>query len=166
MSADRCIRLHFDQVVKTIRKSKSAAALVLTGPCRDRARAGVRSRAIGMQGAHLVKAPVLREQLFAWFCQIRGAIKGRLPLKILEAKAIGLRLACIEAAVTRGGRAQDCGHELAVSVPEDLQHQPPETEQEMEGSTEGVALALAEHVAKYHQSSMLGVAYLWVRHGR
>ena len=49
-----------------------------------------------------MKAPILREELFRWFCQIRGAVKGRLPLKILEAKAIRLRLACIEAAVSRG----------------------------------------------------------------
>jgi len=90
--------LHFARIVQKLEAPQSSAVGIGVATRRQ-------CRVIGKQGRHSVKAPILRELLFAWFCMVRGSIKGRLPLNILEAKAEGLRLACIEAAVVRGERA-------------------------------------------------------------
>ena len=63
-----------------------------------------RRRVVGKQGAHLVKAPVLREELFRWFCSVRNRIKGRLPMSVLLSKALAIRMLCIKAALEIGAR--------------------------------------------------------------
>ena len=44
------------------------------------------------------KAPSMRENLFEWFCSIRGSIKGRIPLSALRFKAEYIRQQYIEVA--------------------------------------------------------------------
>ena len=93
---------HFRRVLKAVRNEPIVTA---GGVSRDRVPKDLRRRRVGKQGAHLVKALVLREQLFAWFCSVRGRIKGRLPTQVLRSKAMSLRLQCMVAATSAGMQA-------------------------------------------------------------
>ena len=93
---------HFRRVLKLVRTKP----IVTAGAGNDdRMARKVRRRQVGAQGRHLVKAPVLREQLFSWFCGVRGRIKGRLPMQVLRSKAMALRMQCLVAATSQGVRA-------------------------------------------------------------
>ena len=92
---------HFGRMLKAVREEPIVTAGV---NMRDRVAKKLRRRRIGKQGAHLVKAPVIREQLFEWFCSVRGRIKGRLPVQVLRSKAMALRLQCMVAAASAGVR--------------------------------------------------------------
>ncbi|MCP4245229.1 MAG: hypothetical protein GY772_32230, partial [bacterium] len=50
-------------------------------------------------------APAMRQDLFRWFCQLRGSVKGRIPLKLLRAQAERCRenylAACLRSRVSR-----------------------------------------------------------------
>ena len=88
---------HFRRVLcKLNRKTSAPVGFVL----RDKGK--IRRRFLGRQGAHLVKAPVIRQQLFEWFCQIRARIRGRLPACLVRQKAMALRMACIREALALG----------------------------------------------------------------
>ena len=89
---------HFRRVLGKIEKNSISAP---AGRASVR-HARKRRRFLGKQGLHLIKAPVLRQQLFEWFCNIRGKVKGRLPHAIVEQKALSLRLLCIREGLEQG----------------------------------------------------------------
>jgi len=93
VSSDHATRCAFSRAVREAR-----AQPLVEGAVAARGR----KRKLGAQGRHLVKAPVLRERLFAWWCQVRGLVKGRFPLSVFEAKALALRRECCEAALSAG----------------------------------------------------------------
>ncbi len=97
VARDKHTRQHFKQTLAKIRRHGFR-----TVHAAAQARKGVaRQRMLGSQGKHQVKGKGLKEALFAWFCQIRGAIAGRLPLDILYAKAEELRLDFIKEALAK-----------------------------------------------------------------
>ena len=91
ISHDRNTRNSLHRAVKRIRHRACEQAVSKENPGRRRIR--------GRQGFHLIKAPALREELFQWFCQVRGLCKGRLPLKVLECKARSLHKQFVKAAL-------------------------------------------------------------------
>ena len=99
LCSDHKARCHFRRVLKKVRRHSAAGK---PNPTRLRGR----RRFHGRQGCHLIKAPVLRERLFKWFCTVRGAIKGRLPMVVLKAKAATLRTLIIKEALQRGFKAR------------------------------------------------------------
>ena len=94
---------HFGRVLKLV--AAKGPIVTAGGHGGTRVKKHLRRRRVGRQGAHLVKAPVLREQLFAWFAGVRGRIKGRLPMQVLMSKAMSLRLQCMVAAIKLGHKA-------------------------------------------------------------
>ena len=107
-AADRCSKAHFHRVVLKLRGSavaRAATTHALAVSASTCASLAGRRRLCGQQGIHLIKAPVIRELLFQWFCKLRGAIKGRLPLKLLEGKAMALRQEYIRESLSRGVHA-------------------------------------------------------------
>ena len=97
VSQDKVFYDHFLRVLSKVEKTNASAL------ARRRTNTTVpekkRRRFHGLQGDHSIKAPVLRAELFRWFCSMRGLIKGRLPLHILANKALSLRMACIVSAL-------------------------------------------------------------------
>ena len=88
VAKDEHTRKHYERVWRMCRRRglrQVQMAAMPRGPKKTR------QRLLGRQGAQHVKGRGLKEALFSWFCMIRGAIAGRLPLDVLRAKAEELR---------------------------------------------------------------------------
>ena len=59
-------------------------------------------RVRGKQGAHRVKSPIIKEELFRWFCTMRGSVVGRMPLRVLRTQALNLRRVALASALRNG----------------------------------------------------------------
>ena len=100
VSQDKIYYDHFLRVLKKI-EGENASALARRRK-NSEVQENKRRRFHGKQGDHLIKAPALREELFRWFCSMRGLVKGRLPLHVLRNKALSLRMWCIVEALNHG----------------------------------------------------------------
>ena len=96
----RCLKLHLSDAIVLPTKVATRAPGTRGGGVLYRSR----RRLMGNQGRP-ERASLVKELLFSWFCMIRRSVRGRIPPKLMLAKASMLMVEYIEEHATRGTRA-------------------------------------------------------------
>jgi hypothetical protein len=79
-----------EQIVRLLRRCR-AASVKFDSTAPVFATAGRLVKHVGIAGRPFM-APSLRDDLFKWFCSIRGSVRGRIPLSLLAAEAVECRI--------------------------------------------------------------------------